>query len=92
MSYVEPLSQVMIPLLSIMAVAFSQLEVLQRWHLRRYAPWVGLSVQPFWVITGVNKEQTGVLVTTAFFTCLYVYGLYEQLRLRGASNGQIRNP
>jgi hypothetical protein len=74
----DTVMQVLIPVMSILAVASAQLEVLQKWNARKYAPIIGLAVQPCWAYTAVVHGQVGVLITGVFFTAMWARGLYEQ--------------
>lgn len=41
---------------------------------------VGLSGQPFWFLTSLLHGQWGVFILTAFYTCTYIYGIYNWFR------------
>lgn len=78
MTYLEVVVQALIPVMSIMAVACSQLEVLQRWGARKVAPIIGLMVQPFWIISAIGPKQYGVMLTSVFFSGMWMFAVYEQ--------------
>lgn len=38
---------------------------------------VGLLIQPFWFFTSYLHGQWGIFILTFFYSCTYVYGIYQ---------------
>ncbi len=45
---------------------------------RKYAPILGLTVQPFWFYTAYTSSNLGILLVTAFLSVSWFRGFYHQ--------------
>jgi hypothetical protein len=45
---------------------------------RKWAPYVGLASQPFWVWSALSARQWGVLVVTIIYTAAWARGIWRK--------------
>lgn len=69
------ITQVLLAVLSISAIALTQLTTDERWT--RWAPILGLASQPFWFAAGWEAKQYGNLVVASAVTIVWLVGIYR---------------
>lgn len=47
---------------------------------RRWAPWIGLAGQPFWLTFALQAQAYGLLAVSIAFTLVYLRGAWVQWR------------
>lgn len=74
---------------AVLAVALTQSMLEER---RRWAPFVGLVGQPFWLYITCSWATWGLFACSVLYTCIWLYGAWQQWPRRRSriAFGEIR--